>query len=387
MTTANLELPEFGSAGTPDGPTISEGNRALDAVVQLSVISDVLTTPPASPVQGDRYIPAVGSTGDWLGHDLQVAYYSQYGWRFRSPRNGWFAWLENEEILIWFDESLPGWRELVPTAVTDLSGLTFVTIGNETAVLPNSRRLVEGANVTINVATPGQAIISASASGSGTANVNADTHPSSANAADDEFEAGSAIDTTGARFSGATAWTAFNTGTVTVIAQGALALKPDLVGTRKVNGYTQPISGSWGYTCKLSVARWSTNSLIGMILATASGTGGNIIVFGLNGDDIVVQRLTNATTFSANSLAATNIVPAIGSPGFQSIEVYLRITYDGTTLRFLISTTGIGDSFVEVHNQTSAAFLGTPTLLGVGGDNESASVQAVGIYDWFRKTS
>lgn len=213
----------------------------------------------------------------------------------------------------------------------------------------------------------------------GGGNVNADTHPLSPNAQDDEFESGSSIDTG--------KWTAFNTGATTSVSQGSLVLGPDLTGSRKINGYGQAVTGTWEYTCSFSLANWSTNTLVGMFLGASSGTAGNIIIFGVNGANLVVQRLTDATTFSANVLLSTGIIPALGSPASNTVKCYMRITYDGTTLRFYLSNTGIDGSFVQVYSETSAAFLGTPTTINLGGDNQSGSVQSVGVYDWFRKTA
>jgi hypothetical protein len=59
----------------------------LDIIVQLNVISTSLTTPPAAG-NGDAYIPAAGSTGDWSTKDNYIAYYYN-GWKFITPKIGW----------------------------------------------------------------------------------------------------------------------------------------------------------------------------------------------------------------------------------------------------------------------------------------------------------
>lgn len=222
------------------------------------------------------------------------------------------------------------------------------------------------------------------------ANLTPDSHPSSPNVANDEFETGSSIDTTGARTSGATAWTALglSTGT-TSVANGSLLMKPALTASRNLGGYTQPVSGTWAYTAKFSVYNSATNTLIGLFIATASGAAGNILVFGINQLSLIVQRLTNNTTFSANQLLTANaVILAVGTALTPAtVQVYLRVAYDGTNLTFSVSSSGVEGTFQQVYTETSAAFLGTPTLVGIGGDNESAGTQAIGIYDWFRKTA
>lgn len=396
MTTPNLELPEFGSAGIPDGPTITDGNRALDAIVQLSVI-DILATPPASPLLGQRYIVDAAPTGDWAGKALRIAYYTQSGWEFRTPRDGWFGWVSSEDGLYRFDESVPAWVLLMPAdiaaalaavvATLDLvMDATVLTEDDETTVFPNSRMLTAGANITIDTSVAGELELAASGGGGGgSANVTPDTHPGTPNTHDDEFEVGSTIDTAGTRFSGAQAWTAFglSTGSNDVV-NGSLLFKPALTASRNLGGYSQPVSGSWGYTCKLNFARYQTNTLLGMFVARSTAAGA-ILVFGFNAAVLVVQRLSNNTTFSANQLLTAN---QISATTLHTDCVYQRITYDGTTLRFFISWSGVEGTFIEVYSETSAAFLGgAPALIGLGGDNEHATIQTFLICDWFRKTS
>lgn len=387
-STPNLELPEFGSAGIPSGVELTRGMRRLDAIVQLSVISMLLTAPPSDPILGDRYIVASGGTGEWADRDLHVAAWTQLGWAFLAPRAGWIAWDDDSQRLMLFDASVPEWIPL-PSVVSDLLlSATFLTVADETATLPSSLRLAEGANIDFAVSSSGELVISSTAGGGSSENVTADTHPVSANAADDEFETGSAIDTAGTRFSGATSWTAFSLSTGTdLVEQGALTFRPALTASRNVGGYSQPVTGTWGYTCKIQIKSWSTNTLLGMFVATASGASGNIVVLGFNGTTLIVQRLTNSTTFSSNVSTAASVLSATGATAGLSHYAYLRITYDGTTLRFYLSWTGIEESYHLTYSETSAAFLGTPALAGICGDNESASLQSKAIYDWFRKTS
>ena len=69
--------------------------KKLGAVVHLSVIS-METDIPGSPANGDRYIVPSGATGDWSGHDGQVAVRVAGAWEFYSPARGWRAWVEDE---------------------------------------------------------------------------------------------------------------------------------------------------------------------------------------------------------------------------------------------------------------------------------------------------
>lgn len=67
--------------------------------VHLSIKSRVLTAPPVA-VDGDTYIPAVGSTGAWVGLDGKVVVYTLSAtWAVMTPRIGWVAYIEDEEKL------------------------------------------------------------------------------------------------------------------------------------------------------------------------------------------------------------------------------------------------------------------------------------------------
>ncbi len=64
---------------------------ALDALMNMGVISRDTTTPPVSPADGDVYIVGSSATGAWLGKDAMIAYY-QSGWNFIVPRQGLTVW-------------------------------------------------------------------------------------------------------------------------------------------------------------------------------------------------------------------------------------------------------------------------------------------------------
>lgn len=100
--TANLELPYIIASQAQKHITHNEALLRLDAIVQLSVIDRDLTSPPASPLDGDRYIIAAGGTGDWLGKDGQMAAFQNSTWTFYLPQKGWLCWIADENILLVF---------------------------------------------------------------------------------------------------------------------------------------------------------------------------------------------------------------------------------------------------------------------------------------------
>ena len=227
-------------------------------------------------------------------------------------------------------------------------------------------------------------------------NITPDTHPVVQNAQNDEFEQGTVIDTSGSRFSEPTAWTAFNIGsTSTAIAGGSLLTTYSLVAGTNQTGYTQPIpAGTWAYTCKEWIGASITGG--GSGISVINGANSRIIWIGISNvsstTQLVVQKLTNATTFSSNAVATAftpgQLVAAVG--GMITQHIYLQIAYDGTTIFYRASFTGAPGSFVTVFSEIPATFLaGVPTLIGLTGQSATATAASatVGVYDWFRKTA
>ena len=82
----------------------------LDAMVHLAVNSRVLTAPPASPAEGDRYLVASSPTGAWLGHSGHIAFREAGVWRFAIPKAGWRLWVVAESLFLLFNGTL--WIDL-----------------------------------------------------------------------------------------------------------------------------------------------------------------------------------------------------------------------------------------------------------------------------------
>lgn len=98
-----LSLPYIQPSQAQKHVTHNEALRGLDAIVQLSVISAVLTAPPATPSEGDRYIVASGATGGWSGQDNAVAVWADNAWTFHAPLTGWRADVQSAGTLLRFD--------------------------------------------------------------------------------------------------------------------------------------------------------------------------------------------------------------------------------------------------------------------------------------------
>ncbi len=101
--TDHLRLPYLIAAQAQKHVTHNEALRGLDAVVHLAVEDRNLSAPPANPADGARYLVATTATGDWTGHDAEIAAFQDGAWMFYQPKEGWIAWVSDEDIALAFD--------------------------------------------------------------------------------------------------------------------------------------------------------------------------------------------------------------------------------------------------------------------------------------------
>jgi hypothetical protein len=127
VTTANLELPEVPEAIEGASDEINNGFRRLDSIVQLAVLSQAVASPPSSAAQGSRYIIAANATGRWYARDGKIAYRDVDEWLFLTPREGWFAWVADEEKLYRYKQSTSEWVEYISGVLAGAVGATALT--------------------------------------------------------------------------------------------------------------------------------------------------------------------------------------------------------------------------------------------------------------------
>ena len=96
--TPNLQLPYLMAAQSQKHVTHNEAIRMLDALLQIAVASRIVTAPPVAPPDGVRYILPTGATGVWAGVAGRVAAFQDGAWAYFTPREGWIAWLADEDV-------------------------------------------------------------------------------------------------------------------------------------------------------------------------------------------------------------------------------------------------------------------------------------------------
>ncbi len=104
----NLTLPYLDAAQAQKHVTHNDALRILDALVQPAVLSRVLTVPPLTPADGDRYIVPGAATGVWAAQTGKIAAYQDGAWAFYGPRTGWIVWVVAESALLIYSGSAWG---------------------------------------------------------------------------------------------------------------------------------------------------------------------------------------------------------------------------------------------------------------------------------------
>jgi Protein of unknown function (DUF2793) len=120
-----LGLPLIMPAQAQKHVTHNEALAALDAVVQLAVVSRGSGSPPGSPATGERHIVASPASGAWAGQEDSVALWDGGAWRFFAPQTGWRAWVGDETALVVWDGG--GWG-VPPLASGNLQNLDSLGI-------------------------------------------------------------------------------------------------------------------------------------------------------------------------------------------------------------------------------------------------------------------
>ena len=121
-TTARLTLPLLQPGQAQKEMTHNESLALLDIGVQAAV-QEVLGVPPPTPAAGQCWIVGPGATGDWTGHDGQLAGWTTGGWRFLAATEGMAAWLIGAAVPARYRDG--AWRS------GEVRASSFVVAGNQ----------------------------------------------------------------------------------------------------------------------------------------------------------------------------------------------------------------------------------------------------------------
>lgn len=127
MSNSNrLALPFIDAAQSQKHVTHNEALVALDALVHLAVKARNVSAPPASPLEGDRYLVPSGATGGFAGHANAIAAFDNGGWAFLAPKAGWRVYVESEGLFLLFDGA--AWKD-VGLSLQSLQNLSRLGVG------------------------------------------------------------------------------------------------------------------------------------------------------------------------------------------------------------------------------------------------------------------
>lgn len=82
MNTINNDIPLVPENTIDPAAGLNLAINTIDAMLQLRVVSVGENAPPASPVEGDRYIVGTTPTGAWVGEADRLARYLDGAWDF-----------------------------------------------------------------------------------------------------------------------------------------------------------------------------------------------------------------------------------------------------------------------------------------------------------------
>ena len=124
LRTPKLDLPYIAPAQAQKHVTHNEAIRALDALVQLSVMA-IADSPDENPADGARYIVSDSPLGEFDGEARNIAAFQDGAWRFFNPKIGWQAYEQSGgALLVFTDEGwLPQISEALPPEFTPKLGV------------------------------------------------------------------------------------------------------------------------------------------------------------------------------------------------------------------------------------------------------------------------
>ncbi len=116
MPTLNLGLPYIAAGQAQKHVTHNDALDLADALINLTVLSRVVNAPPATPLNGARYLLPATPTGAFAGQGGNIAVYQNGGWRYIVPKTGWRTYIIDEQIIVAFNGTT--WNALQSASIS-----------------------------------------------------------------------------------------------------------------------------------------------------------------------------------------------------------------------------------------------------------------------------
>jgi hypothetical protein len=283
------------------------------------------------------------------------------------------------------DQTVSGVTKTVRATVSQIAALggggsLSVTDGTNT-VAGTTSLTFSGATVS---GTSPNATVTVSASGSSLGNITVDSHASVPTGVglgpNDEFEYGSILDTTGARYSGATPWVVASSGATQAVTSGNFYATSTATSGGLFAKQAIAAGSSWQYVVKTFPSL--TGGVEGVCLTLYNSANTNALsLFNYSPGTVYVQRETINASTGVYTVVSNQANVAVQ----QNVWIYLRVRYDGTSVYFGWCYSGLG--YNEYYTETVASFLGAITHVGVGTPSDGSSGHASGLCDYFRRVA
>lgn len=131
-TTPNLELPYLENSQANAELYHNEALNIVDILLSRGLVSRSTTSPPAHS-DGIAYLVPTGATGDWSGQAGKVAASWGSAWVFYDPKDGWSAWVVDENVTIIYRG---GWKTVTGEALFFGRNTADVNLGASTQDIP-----------------------------------------------------------------------------------------------------------------------------------------------------------------------------------------------------------------------------------------------------------
>lgn len=214
--------------------------------------------------------------------------------------------------------------------------------------------------------------------------ISADSHPGTANAMDDEFEATS-LDAK---------WTWYQQNTASVqFSNGSMALVGETTATNTINALFQPLpgGGAWKFRAKAALANQGVNNF-GAPLTLYEASSGNVATIGIFNSSGTLDLIVATGTLSSGLTA----VPFLGGisayfpsetiAGITGGFIYYEIELASGTLHYRVSNTGLDGTYLEIYSvAVTSEFTTAPDHIGPSVRSDHASIPAVMFIDFFRR--
>jgi len=121
----------------------NEAVVGIDALLHRDVLGVGVDTPPATPEPGAAWIVGDAPTGDWAGHESEIACWAEGGWRFAIPHAGMEVWAESLAQPVRYRAG-EGWQVgVISAGRIEIGGVQVIGARGEAVATPAGGAIVD----------------------------------------------------------------------------------------------------------------------------------------------------------------------------------------------------------------------------------------------------